>query len=112
MTDYNKEFPFEQVSRMDSDGDCCGDYANSPHELMELGYAESQIWAVSDGDEEIVQEDGRRLNSIVYGPSGMHINVFGYMATKEHHDGDTFYTEEFLMEPFDYKITNEESTND
>jgi len=43
MTDYNKEFPFEQVSRMDSDGNCCGDYANSPHELMKLGYAESQI---------------------------------------------------------------------
>ena len=102
MTNYNKDFPFDQVSRKDGVESYCGDYANTPHELMKLGYAESQIWSVSDGEEEIIQDDGMRLNYIVFGPSGMHINVFGYIATKEHHDGNTYYTEEFLMEPFDY----------
>jgi len=101
-TIHEADFPFEEVSRLSKNGDYDGDYAHSPHELRKLGYVESQIWSVADGDEEIVQEDGRRLNFIVYGPSGMHLNVFGYIATKEHHDGDTFYTEEFLMEPFDY----------
>ena len=102
MPVYKQDFPFEEISRMDSDGSCCGDYANTPHELIKLGYAESQIWAVMDGDDEIVQDDGRRLTFIVYGPSDHHVNVFGYTATKEHHDGDTYYEESFLMEPFDY----------
>jgi len=93
------DFPFVEHSRLDEWGDEGGDYANRPHDLIKLGYAESQIWSVIEGDEEITQEDGRRLNSITYGPSRHYVNVIGYIATKEHHDGETYYEESFLMEP-------------
>ena len=64
MTDNYREFPFEEVSRMDSDGNCCGDYANSPHELMKLGYAESQIWSVIDGDDDRPETTGSAISTV------------------------------------------------
>jgi len=90
------EFPFEEIR---DDGTPEGDYFHRPNQLRALGYADSQIWSVIEGDE-ITQEDGRRLNFITYGPSGHYVNVIGYMATTEHHDGETYYEDSFLMEPY------------
>lgn len=33
-------------------------------------------------------------NVFVYGPSQHYIDVIGYIATKETHDGETYYTED------------------
>jgi len=107
MSCYQQDFPFEEVSRMGNDGSCCGDYADSPHELRKRGYVESQIWSVVGGDEEAIQEDGTRLNFITYGPSGHYVNVIGYIATKEHHDGNTYYEETFEMEPYPEDLNDE-----
>jgi len=97
MTTYKQDFPFVEHSRIDINGDQSGDYANSQQELRNRGYAESQIWSVIEGDDEY-RDDGQRISTYVYGPSGHFVNKIGYIATKEHHDGDTYYEEEIEME--------------
>tara|TARA_R110002033_G_scaffold38659_2_gene78143 strand:- start:187 stop:522 length:336 start_codon:yes stop_codon:yes gene_type:complete len=85
---YKQEFPFDEVSRMDEDGDY-GDYANNQQELRDRGYAESQIWSVVEAD---CDDDDLDCHSVfIYGPSHHFCNKIGYMATKEHHDGNTYY---------------------
>jgi len=105
-TIHEADFPFEEVSRLSKNGDYDGDYAHSPHELRKLGYVESQIWSVMEGDEEF-REDGQRISVYVYGPSGHYVNVIGYIATEEQHDGATYYEETMEMEPYPEDFNDE-----
>jgi len=88
------EFPFNQIHGDD------GDFFHRPADLKARGYAESQIWSVvvTDEDESLDPDDDRWIY-YVYGPSGHYVNVLGYIATEEHHDGKTYYQEAVQMEP-------------
>jgi len=74
-----EEFPFKEIR------DEQGDYFNTVEQATELGYADTQIWSV-------VEED----NVFVYGPPYHKIGVNGYIATKEHHDYQTYYEENVM----------------
>lgn len=76
MTDFNQEFPFEEI-RKDN-----GDYFLNVAEAKAAGYAENQIWSVMEAD-----------GCWTYGPSHHWINVVGFIATTETHDGNTYYNE-------------------
>ena len=79
------DFPFEEIR-----DDVCGgngDYFDSPEEAMKAtGYDRNKIWSVVISDDD---DDG----VTTYGPSHHYINVIGYIATKEAHDGNTIYEE-------------------
>jgi len=75
-----QEFPYEEI-RKEPDGD----FFDSIEEAKALGFAESQIWSVTECD-----------NSFAYGPSHHWVNLLGYVATVEHHDGKTYFIEEPL----------------
>jgi len=77
MTDYYREFPFEEIR------DKNGDYFRRPIDLIELGYKLSQIWSVTEND-----------NTFSYGPPHHVVNVLGFVATKEHHNSKTYYHDE------------------
>lgn len=77
MADHFTDFPFEEI-RQEPDGD----YFDSVQQALDAGYALTQIWSV-------VECDG----TWTYGPSHHYINRLGYIATVEHHDGDTYYHE-------------------
>lgn len=76
-TFHIKDFPFEEIR------DANGDYFNKPSDAIALGYKLDQIWSV-------IEEGG----TYVYGPSYHFVNRIGFIATKETHDGDTYYVEE------------------
>ena len=84
----NVDFPYEEI-RTES-----GDYFDSVSELLKQGYAKTQIWSVVEGDS---FEDGIDY-VIVTGPSHHYVNRYGYFATKEHHDEDTYYVEEIILD--------------
>jgi len=87
-------------SRLSANGvDVDGDYANSQQELIDRGYEYSQIWSVIEGDEEYSEDGKQRISVYVYGPSEHYVNKIGYIATEEHHDGETYYEETLEMEP-------------
>jgi len=72
-------FPFEELRTF---GWNDGDYFDSVQELLDKGYEKTQIWSVvSEGD------------CYTTGPSRHYINRLGYIATKEHHDNNTYYEE-------------------
>ena len=77
----SEEFPYEEI-RKDS-----GDYFDSIQEMEDAGFEESQMWSVTcaDGD--------HGATFYCYGPRNHWVNLIGYVATKEHHDGDTYYEE-------------------
>jgi hypothetical protein len=81
MTVHTAEFPFEEIARF-----------NSWREACDAGYADTQVWSV-------VEEDG----IWVYGAPHHRINVLYWVATAEHHDGDTYYEE-----PFDEDLASTE----
>lgn len=70
------DFPFDEI-RQES-----GDYFDSIDQARSAGYADSQIWSVCCHDDEWV-----------YGPPFHWVNLIGYIATLEHHDRMTYYTE-------------------
>jgi hypothetical protein len=76
MADFYKEFPFEEIRKRN------GNFFNTAEDAMAAGYAESQVWSV-------IESEG----TYTYGPSFHYINRLGYIATKEHHDGETYYHE-------------------
>lgn len=83
MPFYRQDFPFTEI-RDDVWGGH-GDYFNSAEEAMlATGLSERHIWSVTPCDE---------TNVCTYGPSRHYINVIGYIATKEVHDGATYYEE-------------------
>lgn len=77
MTLHNKDFPFIEV-RAKNEG-----YFETRIDAENAGYNVNQIWSVAVSDEMV----------FTYGPSHHYINVLGYIATEEPHDGDTYYEE-------------------
>jgi hypothetical protein len=80
MKVHEQDFPFDEIKKES------GDYFNTIQEAMNAGYIPNQIWSVVEGDDEKV---------FIYGPCHHVVNLIGYIATKEYHDGETYYQEEF-----------------
>jgi len=72
--DHYCEFPFEEQNRYDT-----------MREALGAGWLETQIWSVVVHDDED--------NTWTYGPTHHYVNVMHFTATKEHHDGNTYYHE-------------------
>ncbi len=77
MAEHFEDFPFEEIRRAD------GNYFDSWHEAREAGYPDNQIWSVAENE-----------NTWTFGPPHHWVNVIGYTATTETHDGETYYHEE------------------
>ena len=80
--DHYCDFPFEE-HRTKTDSDLF----DSVQEALDAGWLITQIWSVvacDDDDEPITW---------TYGPNHHWVNVMGFTATQEHHDGDTYYHE-------------------
>lgn len=84
------DFPFAEI-RQES-----GDMFDTAEEAMKFtSYDDSHIWSVGDCDDE--EYGGERYGFAMYGPSHHYINILGFIATKERHDGDTYFTECYSM---------------
>ena len=79
-TIIQNDFPFEEIKKES------GDYFNSIKEMEDLGFTENQMWSV-------VYDDTDNGCVYTFGPRDHWINLIGYVATKEEHDGDTYYEE-------------------
>jgi len=86
MTLKEGSFPFEEI-RKES-----GDYFDSLLEMHNAGYSVRQMWSVT-------LEDHDNGYTFIYGPCDHYINLLGFVATKEKHDGDTVYQEFVETEP-------------
>ncbi len=76
---YEKEFPFDEIR------DEHGDYFMTIEDAKKhTGYDESHIWSVTECE-----------NTWTYGASHHYVNLIGYLATHEAHDGNTYYEESF-----------------
>lgn len=75
MNLYVTEFPFEELGRFDTLA-----------AALDAGFTKSQVWSVVDGDSGDVWS---------YGPSHHYVNLLHYVTTAEHHDGKTYYEENF-----------------
>ena len=80
-TIHEKDFPFNELRMPD------GDYYDNPTQMMHAGFEKSQMWSIVEAD----SDDGAEY--LVYGPADHYVNLYGYIATAEHHDGDTYYNE-------------------
>ena len=77
---HEEEFPFEEIR------DEQGDYFLTIEDAKKhTGHDESHIWSVTEHD-----------NTWCYGPSHHYVNLIGYLATHEAHDGNTYYSTEEL----------------
>jgi len=70
------DFPFEEIRRPDDN------MFNSWKEAEQAGFKENQIWSVTDCD-----------GDWTYGPPTHYVNIIGFIATAETHDGETYYHE-------------------
>ena len=82
MAEYEQEFPFQELKTP------TGDYYDNRIEMERAGFVESQMWSVTDAD------SGDGSEYLCYGPVHHYVNLIGYIATAEHHDGDTYYIEQ------------------
>ena len=80
---HTQEFPYQTLMMP------TGDYYDNKQQMEAAGFAETQMWSVTEGS----SDDGSEW--FCYGPVDHYVNLIGYVATAEHHDGDTYY-EEFL----------------
>lgn len=80
-TTYNAEFPFTELKTP------TGDYYDNCSQMELAGFKESQMWSIVEAE----GDDGSLY--LVYGPVHHYVNLRGYVATAEHHDGDTYYNE-------------------
>lgn len=76
MTDHFTEFPYEEIRRPD------GDFFGSWAEAKAAGYADNQIWSVTECE-----------GTWTYGPPHHYVNHIGHIATQETHDNETYYHE-------------------
>lgn len=83
MTDHFCEFPFDEIRQPS------GDFFDTWQQVKDAGFDDDQIWSV------VVAED-----TWSFGPPHHWVNLMGYVATKERHDGETYYHED-LSELFD-----------
>ena len=75
---HEQEFPFDEIR------DQHGDYFSTVADAKKhSGYDESHIWSVTECE-----------GAWSYGPSHHYVNLIGYIATHESHDGNTYYEEE------------------
>ena len=81
MKNFYKDFPFTELRTP------TGDYYDAPADMMRAGFVPSQMWSIVESE----GADGSEW--YVYGPSTHYINIIGYCATAEHHDGETYYHE-------------------
>ena len=88
-----QDFPFDEIR------DATGNYFASVADAMKAGYQESQIWSVVIGDG--VGPNGEDVYT--YGPSHHYVNVMGYIATKEHHNNETYYDEFLDRDDWDWQ---------
>lgn len=77
MKDHFQDFPYTAIM------DTTGRYFTTVESAVEAGHDPDQIWSV-------VQCDG----AWTYGPPRHVVNLMGYIATVERHDGETYYHEE------------------
>lgn len=79
MTDTIIEgnFPFEEIRQPN------GNYFYTATQAVQAGYSENQIWSIVEGDD----------RSYCYGPHHHYVNLIGFVATNEAHDGSTYYSE-------------------
>ena len=71
------EFPFNEIRTSD------GDFFSTAQEASDAtGLDAKHIWSIADHD-----------GAITYGPASNCVNVYGYFATTEAHDGCTYYIE-------------------
>ena len=75
-----EDFHFEEIRTKS------GDFFHTLEEVKALGYTENQIWSVVIAD----TDEGYTYS---YGPCEHWIDRLGYVATKEKHDGNTYYEE-------------------
>lgn len=81
-TIHEQEFPFEEYR------DEAGDFFISAEEAAHhTGLDMFHIWSV-------VECDG----VFCYGPAHHYVNVLGFIATQEAHDGDTYYKEPYALD--------------
>lgn len=74
------DFPYVEIRDDVIGGN--GDYFDSWQAVKDAGFDDDQIWSVvGEGD------------SVTYGPLYHYVNLLGYVATKERHDGETYYNE-------------------
>ena len=75
---HEQEFPFDEIR------DQHGDYFSTVADAKKhSGYDESHIWSVTECE-----------GAWSYGPSHHYVNLIGYIATHEAHDGNSYYEEE------------------
>lgn len=88
MTTYLEDFPYEEIR---DDGTPEGDFFASYDEALSWGYNPLQIWAIT---EELVGFTFEaRISHFTYGPGDDASGAYGWLATIEHHDGDTYFVE-------------------
>ena len=75
-----KDFPFKEIRKKS------GDFFHTLEEVKALGYTEDQIWSV------LIAENNEGY-TYSYGPCDYLLSRLGYVATKEKHDGNTYYEE-------------------
>ena len=81
----NTDFPFDEIK------DGGGDYFyNVDSAIKQTGFSAKNIWSVVSDDH--MDKDGWMV--YIFGPAHHYCNVIGYVATKEPHDGETYYIEE------------------
>ena len=78
---HHEEFPFDEIR--DDDGDY---FATVERAKTLTGYDESHIWSITETNDV--------YPTYCYGPSHHYVNLIGYIATHEAHDGNTYYEEE------------------
>ena len=74
MNLHKEDFPFDEIR------DENGDYFDTAQDVMNAGHSITQVWSVSE-----------EAGVFTYGPHHHYINVIGFVATREHHDGETYY---------------------
>ena len=76
----DNDFPYEEIRKPS------GDYFDSWKDAKDAGYDDDQIWSVTECDD-----------WISWGPPHHYVNHIGHVATKERHDGDTYYQYKLAM---------------
>ena len=78
---HEQPFPFQELRMPD------GDYYDNQTQMEHAGFIKAQMWSVVEAE----SNDGAEY--LCYGPVDHYVNLRGYVATAEKHDGKTYYTE-------------------
>jgi hypothetical protein len=81
-TIHEQDFPFEEHREAES-----GDFFSCIDDAISSGFQKNQIWSVV--------ESGNGDHCYIYGPPRHWVNLIGYVATKEKHDDNTYYVEDW-----------------